>query len=442
MPSPMGRGGVLAPQGHVTSWRGYPRESSKAGEDMQELEFAEKIAAAGGRAYVVGGAVRDELRGAAPKDKDYMVTGMSEENFLALFLKAHRVGRSFPVYLLELEGKSSEVAFARRERKEGHGYRGFVIEHSPAVTVEEDLFRRDTAMNSIARDLITGELVDPYGGREDIEKRRIRAVSRHFLDDPVRALRAARQAAELGFEIEPKTLLLMRMSLAEIEGEPMERLTGELTKALASPRPSRFFRALRAAGILSIYPEIEALIGKTQPAAFHPEGDAFEHTMLVVDKVAAETSSIIARFSGLAHDLGKGVTPASMLPHHYGHELKGLDVLEKWAARETLPREWLRAARFVIREHMRAPRILKRGKMADLLMETEKHLPLADFLAVIRADHGGLPPYLEHARELIAAMKKVSGASAPEGLKGEEIGAWLRGQRTHTLTQKLREIEK
>ena len=410
---------------------------------MKEEEFAAKLKAIDAEVYIVGGWVRDYLRGAKPKDKDYLLCGCREEDFTKLFPKAKKVGRSFPVYLLRIEGESCEVAFARRERKQGQGYRGFAVDFGTEVTLEEDLYRRDTTMNSMAWRLSDGEIIDPYGGRADIEARCIRAVSHHFRDDPVRALRAARQSAELGFAITEETYGYMRECGKELAGEPQERLLEEMKKAFASAAPSIFFRTLQRAGLLeTAFPELAALIGKTQPEAFHPEGDAFEHTLLIVDKVAGDTTSLTARFAGLVHDLGKGTTPAEMLPHHYGHEVRGLEVLTAWNRRMTLPKEWMKAAGFVIREHMRAPRLGKTGKIAALLLNLAKSgLTIAEFKAIIRADHGGLPLYLEKAGQLISAMSEVSGKEAPKGLSGPEIGTWLFSQQVRILQRKLREAK-
>ena len=217
----------------------------------------------------------------------------------------------------------------------------------------------------------------------------------------------------------------------------------EVKNAFASAAPSIFFRTLQRAGLLeTACPELAALIGKTQPEAFHPEGDAFEHTLLIVDKVAGDTTNLTARFAGLVHDLGKGTTPAEMLPHHYGHEVRGLEVLAAWNRRMTLPKEWMKAGAFVIREHMRAPRLGKTGKIAALLLNLAKSgLTIAEFNAIIRADHGSLPLYLEKAGQLISAMSEVSGKEAPKGLSGPEIGTWLFSQQVRILQRKLREAK-
>ena len=406
---------------------------------MREEEFVKAVEGAGGTVYLVGGWVRDHLRGATPRDKDFVITGLEREAFAELFPAASLIGHAFPVYLVEIDGVRSEVSFARRERKSGHGYRGFAVDFGAEVTIEDDLFRRDTRINSMAYRLPAMELIDPYGGRSDLAHCVIRATSHHFSEDPVRALRAARQAAELGFVIDEGTQVLMADCAAELEEEPTERIVHELSRALAAPQPSRFFEALAHASLLeSVFPEIFALKGKTQPPEYHPEGDAYCHTMQIVDVVARKTQTIEARFAALVHDIGKGQTPEEMLPHHYGHEQRGLLVLDAWNKRMTLPKSWLMAAHFVIKEHMRAPLLKKTGKIADLLLAVEKSgLSFADFRRIICADHGTLPYYLVHGEELLRKMLQVRGTEAPPELHGADVGKWLREERARRLTQLL-----
>ena len=407
---------------------------------MTEQAFVQTLRAHGARVFLVGGFVRDELRGVMASDKDYVVSGIMETTFHALFPDAPRVGRSFPVYLVTIDDVACEVAFARKEHKQGTGYRGFTVTFSPDVTIEEDLYRRDTTMNAMARELPSGDLLDPYGGRADVARHVVRAVSEHFTEDPVRALRAARQAALFDYVITDDTLAYMRACRAELAAEPAERIFGELVRALAAAHPSHFFRWLRAADLLGVtFPEIAALIGKTQPAQFHPEGDAFEHTMLVVDQVAAQTEDILARFCGLAHDIGKGMTPDDMLPHHYGHEEKGLDVLAAWDARMTLPKAWRQAAALVIRQHMRAARLTKAGKIVRLLLDIRKSpLSFAAFNAVIRADHNDLPPYLVHGDVWTAELQKISGREAPKEVTGKDIAAWILAKQASRLRELMK----
>ncbi|HCB94078.1 MAG TPA: tRNA adenylyltransferase [Selenomonas sp.] len=408
---------------------------------MEEREFADIIREAGGRVFLVGGYVRDLLLKRPSKDRDYVICGLKEQFFHELFPGAKQVGSSFPVFLLSVGDAVCEVSFARRERKSGKGYLGFAVEYDSDVTIEEDLFRRDTGMNSIAMELPEGNLIDPYGGAEDIRLGRIRAVSEHFLEDPVRALRAARQAAELGFSISEDTIAYMSQCGDELKDEPHERILGEMQKSLASDKPSVFFRYLDRAGLLDIcFPEIFQLKGKPQPVEFHPEGDAYEHVLNVVDEVAVRNPDLEVRFAALCHDLGKGLTPEEMLPHHYGHEKTGVEVLRQWNSRMTLPKLWIDCAEFVIREHMRAPRLEQPGKIVDLLMAIEKSkLSVKGFRDIVSVDHGGLPAYLENAEEIIGRLLQVSGSGAPEKLRGPKIAMWIRERRIRVYMERVKE---
>ncbi len=408
---------------------------------MEELYFVQRVRAAGGRPAIVGGWVRDRLRGTLPQDKDYVVSGMDAESFCEVFPDARQVGKSFPVYLLEIDGRASEIALARTERKAGPGYLGFEVCSAASITLEEDLSRRDTTINAMAMELFPDDdppkLIDLFGGAEDIRRRCVRAVSEHFTEDPVRALRAARQAAVFGYTVESRTIGFMGACRDELMTEPGERIFGEMTKALSAEKPSVFFRLLLTAGLLdAIFPEIFALIGKTQPVFFHPEGDAFEHSMAVVDEVSRRTKELPVRFSALVHDLGKGLTPEEMLPHHYGHERRGLDALRSWNDRMTIPKLWMRVAEFVIREHMRAPRLKKRGKITTFLMELSRlSIPAQEVIHVFSVDHGSLPPYLADYEEIMEKLLAVTGNDAPKDLKGKKVGDWIHVQRTKYITE-------
>ena len=398
---------------------------------MKEAEFVNQIRAAGGRIFIVGGWVRDFFREAAAKDKDYVLAGMEETIFNSLFPAAKKVGKSFPVYVMEIDEQLAEIAFCRTERKSGSGYTGFAVSYDPSVTIEEDLKRRDTTMNSMAMELPTGELFDPFGGRADIGKQQIRATSEHFCEDPVRALRAARQAAELDFSIAEETLLLLGKCRDEIQKEPQERLFQEMEKALKTKHPSAFFSTLAQAGLLDrTFPELFALIGQTQPACYHPEGDAFQHSLQVLDLVAALDERPLVRFAALVHDIGKGRTEKKMLPHHYGHERSGLEVLLKWKARMNFPAKWLQAAEFAVSQHMRVPGLKKVGKIVDFLLAAEKNpLGLPGICAVILADHKSLPPCLTGYAARLEVIHRVSAESCPAHFKGKAIGEWLRNAR-------------
>lgn len=442
---------------------------------MTELEFAKRAEAAGGRAYIVGGWVRDRVRGVPADrshDRDYVLEGFSPAEVPEIFAENGRtpqaVGKSFPVFLLTMEGRLCEVALCRTERKIGAGYTGFSVCADGEVSIEEDLRRRDTTMNSMAVDILTGELIDPYGGARDIKKKMIRRTGKHFAEDPLRALRAARQAAEFGFEIEPDTLAAMGELAAELATVSGERIAGELLRVLAidcegDGAPERFFIMLRRAGLIEkVFPELAALIGKEQPVSWHPEGDAWNHTMLTFALVCRRTKDPAGRFAALVHDLGKGLTPPEILPHHYGHELRGLEALAAWNRRTTLPGRLLKAGEFAIREHMRAARLAKPGKITELLVEIDKvkpYLTADDFLLLLIIDGGMrfitartidhleeaigelarlLPPYLYRIDEFLQAIRSVRGGDAPEYLCGLAVGEWIYEERLRRVKRLLR----
>lgn len=394
---------------------------------LTELEFAQRAADLGGQVYIVGGWVRDFFIGRAAYDKDYVICGLSLEAFLGHF-EAQAVGRQFPVFLMKIEGRICEVAFARTERKKGRGYLGFEARFDSSTTIEEDLYRRDTRMNSMAFRLPGMELVDPFGGRHDIAGGLIRATSEHFGDDPVRALRAARQAAQLDFKIDPPTMELMAQCRGELAEEPSERILAEAAKALESPLPARFFEVLRDASILdAAFPELAALVGVEQPLEYHHGLDAFDHTMEVLAQTALQTRRPETRFAALVHDLGKGATPREEWPHHYEHAALGLQVLEAMNRRMTLPRPWMKLARFVVAEHMRIPKLKRAGAVVKLIQEiARKALPPSEIAAVIRADSGKAPDFLErfdfYQNALARARKRLK---IPEALPEQERAAWL-----------------
>ena len=404
---------------------------------MREEDFSEEITGAGGGVYIAGGWVRDAIRGAEPQDRDYVVAGITEGKFESLFPAAIRVGRRFPVYRLRVGGVVCDVAFARSEVKSGEGYRGFDISIDPSTSIREDLERRDTTINSMAVRVGSGELIDPFGGAKDIEAGVIRATSEHFRDDPVRALRAARQAAQFGYSIERGTMRMMSECRNELKGEPAERITRELSLALETERPSVYFRALLEIGLLDVtYPQLYALAGAEQDPRYHPEGDAFAHTMLVLDRTSAMSRRPEVRFAALAHDIGKGLVPIGDRPHYYDHERLGLAALADWNRRMTLPNLWRVCAEFVIKEHMRVGDISKPGKITDFLTRLRPHPIGTDGMsAVTVADAQRLPPFLRDADEYYGAMDEISGNDIPENLTGPDRGHWLRTRRIEAVTR-------
>lgn len=281
---------------------------------MNILEIAKKIEDNGGRLYLVGGAVRDSLLNRPISDEDYCVVGIEKELFLKLFPESFPRGKSFEVF--DIEGK--EFALARTEKKIGKGHKEFEITTGKEIAIEEDLKRRDLSINSIAKDVLTNEIIDPFGGAEDIKNKIIRATSKAFEEDPLRVYRAARFASEFEFTVEKSTIKMMNKLKSELKTLSKERVFSEFRKALNATKPSIFFNVLKDADVLDVhFKEIYDLIGSLQPIEHHPEGDSYNHTMLALDNSVELTNDLAVRYSVLVHDLGKGLTPKEMYPHHY-----------------------------------------------------------------------------------------------------------------------------
>ena len=290
--------------------------------------------------YLVGGAVRDALLGRQVVERDWVVVGATPAELEARgFLP---VGRDFPVFLHPQTRE--EHALARLERKVGPGYRGFVTDFSPQVSLEDDLRRRDLTINAIAR-ADDGTLIDPHGGRGDLEARLLRHVSEAFVEDPVRILRVARFAARfapLGFSVAPETMTLMRTMVASGEADALvaERVWKETERALGELRPDVFLQVLRDCGALRVVlPEVDALFGVPQVEKWHPEVDTGVHVLMALRLAAERGAALPVRFAVLVHDLGKALTPPAMLPKHHGHENAGLAPLERLAARLRVPND-------------------------------------------------------------------------------------------------------
>ena len=319
-------------------------------------EIARIIDLKGGKLFLVGGAVRDKLLGIENHDEDYCVTGISFDEFKKLFPEAIVRGKDFPVF--DIDGR--EFAIARKERKIGLGHNSFDVETDKKITIEEDLERRDITINAIAQNVLTGEIIDPFNGQKDIENRIIRAVGSHFKEDPLRVYRVARFASKFDFKVDQKTIKMMTLLRDELLSLSAERVYIELKKALLSDYPSNFFKILNDARVLDIhFKEIYDLIGAEQPAVYHPEGDAFNHTMIVLDKVTDQTMNfnddrkLEIRFAALVHDLGKGTTPKEEYPHHIGHEKRGAELVKNMESRLKLPGRLIKCGKTACLEHMR-----------------------------------------------------------------------------------------
>ena len=397
--------------------------------------------------YLVGGAVRDALLGLAVKERDWVVVGGTREELLRLNYR--EVGRDFPVFLHP--DTHEEHALARLERKVAPGYRGFAVEFGPEVTLEEDLARRDLTINAIAQSA-DGTLIDPFGGRRDLEARVLRHVSPAFVEDPVRILRVARFAARfapLGFRVAAETLALMRAMVErrEVDALVAERVWQETEKALREPKAAEFFRVLRECGALQpVYPEIDALFGVPQPAQWHPEIDTGVHTLMVLDQAAALSPEPTVRFAALVHDLGKGTTPRQEWPSHRGHEERSVALIEALSLRLRLPGEYRDLSVIVARYHgivhrafeLKPKTILEFLERSDAFRRPER---FAQALLACEADSRGRAgledapypqrQYLAEARDAAAAIRPSPEEIA--ALAGAKIAERVQQRRLHAI---------
>jgi tRNA nucleotidyltransferase (CCA-adding enzyme) len=306
------------------------------------LALARAVHDAGGRALLVGGCVRDLIIGLQPKDWDVEVYGIEPASLRALldqFGPVNVVGEAFTVYKL---GADLDVSLPRRERKSGRGHRAFVIEGDPSMTFEDAARRRDFTVNAILQDPLTREIIDPFGGQEDIRKKMLRAVSVDtFAEDSLRVLRAAELAARFEFDIEPQTVALCRdIDLSDL---PAERVWGEMKKLLLGARhPSIGLDWLRKLGAIDgMFPEIRSLIGVPQDPEWHPEGDVFVHTLIVTDRAheliadLPHAKQVTVMLAALAHDFGKPGTTEFLEGRlrSRGHEEAGVPPTEKFLDR-------------------------------------------------------------------------------------------------------------
>jgi tRNA nucleotidyltransferase (CCA-adding enzyme) len=310
------------------------------------------------KVYLVGGAVRDQLLGLPVKERDWVVVGATPDTLLNKKFK--QVGRDFPVFLHP--ETNEEYALARTERKSAPGYYGFECDFSPAVTLEEDLARRDLTINAIAMD-DKGALIDPYHGQADLNNKILRHVSPAFIEDPVRVLRVARFAARfhyLGFKLanETRSLMYSMVKRGELAHLVAERVWQEWQRSLEEKNPEQFILVLRSCDALRVVlPELNTLFGIPNPYQHHPEIDSGVHTLMSLEVATTLTNDPIIRFATLVHDLGKGLTPMSTWPGHHGHEESGVAIIEALCARLRIPNDYRTLASIVSRYHLNIHRL-------------------------------------------------------------------------------------
>lgn len=398
--------------------------------------------------YLVGGGVRDHLLGLAIKDRDWVVVGSSPKEMLEQGYQP--VGKDFPVFLHPKTNE--EYALARTERKTGPGYKGFSVHAAPDVTLEQDLERRDLTINAIAQ-AEDGTLIDPFNGQQDLKNKVLRHVSHAFIEDPVRVLRIARFAARFGFTIADETKQLIQQMVADKELDHLvpERIWQELAKALATEQPSLFFMTLRDVGALaSLFPEVDHLFGVPQVKKWHPEIDTGIHVMMVIDQAAKLSDDITVRFAALCHDLGKGTTPANILPHHYGHEERSIELTKALCKRLRVPKDIESLALKVAEYHTHVHRlfeikpktILKVFEALDSFRRPER---FEQYLLAAEADSRGRTGYenldvptVTAFRECFKVVKDITARPFVEqGLEGLEIAKALRKSRISAIKQHI-----
>jgi tRNA nucleotidyltransferase (CCA-adding enzyme) len=399
------------------------------------------------KAYLVGGAVRDELLDYPHKEKDWVVVGATPEDMPAAGFQ--QVGRDFPVFLHP--DTKEEYALARTERKTSPGYKGFDVHATPDVTLEQDLLRRDLTINAIAKDE-TGEIIDPCNGMRDIHDRILRHVSPAFTEDPVRILRVARFAARylhLGFIVADETMQLMKQMVddGEVDALVPERVWQEMEKALGERSPSRFIEVLRDCGALErILPELDRLFGVPQPEEHHPEIDTGIHTLMVLQQACRLSDDTEVRFAALMHDLGKGVTPESEWPQHIEHEARGAKIVLDVCKRLRVPNEYRdlaeRTARFHLHYHraleLKPSTVVKTLEQLDAFRKpqrSEKFLLASEAHARGRPGHENSSfPQGNFFRKAFEAARQVDIESlVQQGYSNRELAEKIREERTRLV---------
>jgi tRNA nucleotidyltransferase (CCA-adding enzyme) len=405
------------------------------------------------RTYMVGGAVRDALLGLPVNDRDWVVVGATPQEMIASgFLP---VGRDFPVFLHPQTRE--EYALARTERKTARGYHGFVFHAEPNISLEDDLARRDLTINAMAQ-ADDGRLIDPFAGQADLRNRLLRHVTVAFREDPVRILRVARFAARFAdFGVAEETLALMRQMVeaGEVDALVPERVWQELARGLMEDKPSRMFEVLRDCGALArLLPEVDRLWGVPQRADYHPEVDTGVHLMMVMDMSARLQAPLPVRFACLTHDLGKGTTPADILPRHIGHEERSARLLKGVCERLRVPTECRQLAEVVAREHGNIHRSGDFGAAAivRLLERCDAFRKPQRFdLALLACEcdargRGGMEekpyPQRERLRAALAAAQavathEVAARAQAQQIDGPKIGEMIQRARVEAVAEHL-----
>jgi tRNA nucleotidyltransferase (CCA-adding enzyme) len=369
--------------------------------DARITDVARAVAAAGGRAVLVGGYVRDRLLGIESKDYDVEIFGLTPQavtDLLGGFGELVEVGRAFGV--LRVKGIDADFSLPRRDSKSGSGHRGFHVSFDPDLDFSEASRRRDLTVNSIGLDPLSGQILDPHGGRADLQRGILRATdAHHFAEDPLRGLRAAQFAARLEMAPDEElTRLCSQLDLAEL---PAERIFEELRKLLIKSRkPSLGFEFLQRTQLLRFFPELESLPGVPQDPEWHPEGDVWVHTMLVIDEAAALRSGdhhdLALMYAALCHDFGK---PAVLVQEGNRvrtpkHDAIGARLAREFLERLRAPGDLCEQVEALVKHHLAPALFVAQGTTAKGYRRLARTLDKAGvnielLVRVARADHWG-----------------------------------------------------
>lgn len=398
--------------------------------------------------YLVGGAVRDQLLGRTVTEHDYVVVGVTPQQMLAQGYMP--VGSDFPVFLHPQT--KEEYALARTERKSGVGYGGFTFYTSPDLSLKDDLIRRDLTINAMAQ-TTDGQIIDPYGGQQDLAQRILRHVSPAFVEDPLRVLRVARFAAryaDLGFQVATETLALMQQLVeqGELAYLSPERIWKETQRALTETRAEVYFEVLRACGALkAIMPEVDALFGVPQRPEYHPEVDTGIHTLMTLQRACEQQYSDRVRFAAVLHDLGKALTPTDQLPRHVEHEARGVEPIRQLCQRLKVPTQYQQLAELVCREHLLCHRVmeLRAGTIWRLLQRLDvlrRPERVEEFIQACECDARGRLgleqrpyPQADFLRHAIQQVRAIRSTDLPAHIQGPAIGEALINARITALEQ-------
>ncbi|PTQ89026.1 multifunctional CCA addition/repair protein [Agitococcus lubricus] len=399
------------------------------------------------KTYLVGGAVRDKLLGRPIHDRDWVIVGATPEQLRQQGFQA--VGHDFPVFLHP--HTHEEYALARTERKIGRGYHGFDCFFSPDIRLEQDLLRRDLTINAMAQ-AEDGEIIDPYGGQDDLHAKQLRHVSDAFREDPLRVLRVARFAARFagdGFRVADDTMSLMTEMVhsGELNHLTAERVWQETHRALNENHPDVYIEVLRECGALKVlFPELHQLFGIPQRPEYHPEIDTGLHLLLCLQVAARANLHPRVRFAVLLHDLGKGITPEAILPRHHGHEERGLALVTAVCQRYKVPKDYQQLAEMVCLYHLECHRVVElraatlwhKLQKLDAIRRPER---FAEFLLACQTDVRGrlgweeLPypqaAYFQQARDIAAQISTQH--LNQQNLTGAALGTALAEARIDAL---------